>query len=170
MRQLDMALARRPVAAPAKKATTPTRVTQPMPQGGQPLAPGIRSQMEAGFGQGLGQVRLHYDAAAHDSARRLNARAYTAGNHAVMGAGQYDAQSPASRGVIAHAIAHVLQNRDPVAALTPVSKASEAALEADAEQASRALSQGQMGRVRASMARPGILRAGNSAPRRSLRV
>ena len=164
MRQLDMALARRPVAAPAKKATTPTRVTQPMPQGGQPLAPGIRSQMEAGFGQGLGQVRLHDDAAAHDSARRLNARAYTAGNHAVMGAGQYDAQSPASRGVIAHAIAHVLQNRDPVAALTPVSKASEAALEADAEQASRALSQGQMGRVRASMARPGILRAGNSAP------
>src|SRR5579863_1124990 len=57
--------------------------------GGQPLDPDARAAMEARFGHDFGQVRIHADPAGGRSARALNARAYTAGDHIVFAPGAY---------------------------------------------------------------------------------
>jgi hypothetical protein len=56
-------------------------------------------------------VRIHADAHAAESARAMNARAYTVGRDIVFGAGQYEPQSETGRRLIAHELTHVLQQR-----------------------------------------------------------
>src|SRR4051794_21726734 len=46
---------------------------------GAPLDPAVRLQLEARFGVGLGNVRLHRGTAASASAKQLGARAFTVG-------------------------------------------------------------------------------------------
>jgi outer membrane protein OmpA-like peptidoglycan-associated protein len=78
---------------------------------GRSLDAGTRNLMERRFGHNFGGVRVHNDARAADSARSVNALAYTTGNHVVFGAGQY---APATRGgqkLIAHELTHVLQQQ-----------------------------------------------------------
>ena len=48
--------------------------------GGQPLDPGVRADMEARLGHDFGDVRVHHDARAEESARAVNAHAYTVGS------------------------------------------------------------------------------------------
>jgi hypothetical protein len=55
----------------------------------------------------FGGVRVHTDATAAASARTINARAYTVGNHIVFADGQYDRASTAGRELLAHELAHV---------------------------------------------------------------
>jgi hypothetical protein len=52
---------------------------------------------------------VHSDSDAAASAGDLNARAYTLGNHVVFGAGQYAAGTRAGQRLIAHELAHVVQ-------------------------------------------------------------
>ncbi|WLE99267.1 MAG: DUF4157 domain-containing protein [Candidatus Electrothrix communis] len=54
---------------------------------GQPLDAGTRSFMEPRFGQDFSGVRVHTDGQAAESARAVNARAYTVGRDVVFGAG-----------------------------------------------------------------------------------
>src|SRR5829696_5161389 len=56
---------------------------------GRPLAGPTRSFMEARFGADFSGVRMHDDARAAESARAVDAHAYTVGNHLVFGAGRY---------------------------------------------------------------------------------
>lgn len=80
--------------------------------GGTPLAPEVRADMEARFGgQDFGDVRVHTDQAAHDSARAVNAQAYTVGSNIVFQRGGYDPASPAGQHVLAHELTHVVQQR-----------------------------------------------------------
>lgn len=76
---------------------------------GRPLDPGVRSFMEPRFGRDFSQVRVHDDGRASDSARDVHALAYTVGRHTVFGAGQYEPHSSAGRQLIAHELAHVVQ-------------------------------------------------------------
>ena len=78
---------------------------------GMALPGPLRGFFEPRMGFGLGDVRLHTDAAAAQSARALNARAYTVGNDVHFGAGQYQPGTPAGRHLIAHELAHVGQQR-----------------------------------------------------------
>jgi hypothetical protein len=78
---------------------------------GAPLQPHIRTAMEAAFGHDFSDVRVHDDSRAAASSQALGARAYTVGRHIVFGAEQYDAASSAGRGLIAHELAHVIQQR-----------------------------------------------------------
>jgi hypothetical protein len=73
------------------------RMTEPGPPGAAP------SQYD------FGQVRVHTDAKAAESARAMNARAYTFGREIVFGAGQYAPQTSAGRRLLAHELAHVAQ-------------------------------------------------------------
>jgi len=57
----------------------------------------------------FGQVRLHTDARAAESARAMNALAYTVGRDVVFGAGQYRPESPDGRRLLAHELTHVVQ-------------------------------------------------------------
>ena len=82
----------------------------PAPAGpGQGLPGGIRAAFEPAYGQRLDHVRVHTDTAAADAAAGLAARAYTIGHDIVFGAGQYDPGSHAGRRLIAHELAHVVQ-------------------------------------------------------------
>jgi hypothetical protein len=68
-----------------------------------------RALMEPRLGHDFGQVRVHADAKAAASARALNARAFTFGREIVFGAGQYAPQTAAGRRLLAHELAHVVQ-------------------------------------------------------------
>jgi hypothetical protein len=77
--------------------------------GGAPLPAGVRGFMESRFGHDFGRVRVHTGSRADAAARSIQARAYTLGRDVVFGAGQYAADSTAGRRLIAHELAHVIQ-------------------------------------------------------------
>ena len=58
--------------------------------GGHPLGADVRADMEARLGHDFGQVRVHDDAAAHSSAKAMNANAYTVGSNIVFQRDHYD--------------------------------------------------------------------------------
>jgi uncharacterized protein DUF4157 len=72
---------------------------------GRPLDDDTRTEMEARLGADFSNVRLHTDAVAQDSAAEVGARAYTSGEHVVIGDGGGDAHT------LAHELTHVLQQR-----------------------------------------------------------
>lgn len=76
---------------------------------GQPLDPIIRAEMESRFGHDFGQVRVHTNANSARSARLLNAQAYTIGQDIVFGKDRYVPQSGAGKLLLAHELAHVIQ-------------------------------------------------------------
>ena len=78
---------------------------------GAPLEPAVRTDMEARLGHDFGDVKVHTDAAAHDSAASVGAHAYTVGNNVVFQRDAYDPVSPAGRTTLAHELTHVVQQR-----------------------------------------------------------
>lgn len=84
---------------------------------GQPLAGVTRRNMEQHFGHDFSGVRVHTDAAAADSAATVNAQAYTVGSHVVFGAGQYAPQTTQGQGLLAHELAHVVQQQGAIGTL-----------------------------------------------------
>ena len=76
---------------------------------GRPLDPEIRAFMEPRFGHDFGKVRVHADAEAAASARSIGALAYTIGSHVVFGAGMYAPTTDTGRRLLAHELAHVVQ-------------------------------------------------------------
>jgi hypothetical protein len=76
---------------------------------GRPLDSDTRAFMESQFGCNLVDVRVHTDAKAAESARTLNALAYTTGRQIVFAAGRYDPGSVTGRQLLAHEIVHSLQ-------------------------------------------------------------
>jgi|GEM_PF-5622902 len=65
------------------------------------------------FGLDLRGVRIHDDSRAAASARALGAQAFTAGRDIVFGSGRYDLESKAGRTLLAHELAHVIQQGGP---------------------------------------------------------
>ncbi|MEU9851124.1 DUF4157 domain-containing protein [Streptomyces sp. NPDC047985] len=77
---------------------------------GRPLDDETREDMEARFGADFSDVRIHDDSAARASAAEVGARAYTSGNHVVIG------DDGADEHTLAHELTHVIQQRQgPVA-------------------------------------------------------
>jgi hypothetical protein len=79
--------------------------------GGKPLDADTRADMEQRLGHDFGDVRVHTDAAAHESARSMNAQAYTVGSDVVFQRDRYDPASPGGRHMLAHELTHVVQQR-----------------------------------------------------------
>jgi len=77
--------------------------------GGKPLDAATRQFMEPRLGHDLGQVRLHDDGVASASATALNASAYTVGSDIVFQQGLLAPQTAAGRRLLAHELAHVVQ-------------------------------------------------------------
>ncbi len=76
---------------------------------GQPLDPATRSEMSRRFNRDLSPVRVHTGTSAAVSARELDALAYTVGRHIAFGAGMYRPRSGEGQRLLAHELAHVLQ-------------------------------------------------------------
>jgi hypothetical protein len=79
--------------------------------GGTPLPENVRTDMESHVGADLGDVRVHTGGAAAESAKAVQARAYTVGNDVVFGSGAYEPQSEQGRHTLAHELTHVVQQR-----------------------------------------------------------
>jgi len=79
---------------------------------GRPLAPSARSFFETRFGADFSAVRIHDDRSAAVSARALDANAFTVGNDISFAAGVYAPEAPAGRRILAHELAHVIQQRE----------------------------------------------------------
>lgn len=89
--------------------TAPVSVDRVLSGSGRPLDAAIQQDMGQRFGHDFSQVRVHSDAAAEQSAQDVNAHAYTVGHNLVFGAGQFALGSRAGRRLLAHELAHVVQ-------------------------------------------------------------
>ncbi|MBE9572212.1 MAG: DUF4157 domain-containing protein, partial [Proteobacteria bacterium] len=82
---------------------------QAMRGSGQPLPEITRALMGQRFGYDFSQVRVHTGGQAAETAKTLNARAFTVGQDIVFGAGQYAPSVPAGQRLVAHELTHVVQ-------------------------------------------------------------
>ena len=76
---------------------------------GQPLDDSTRAFMEPRFNQDFSHVRVHTDAKAAESARAVNALAYTVGRDIVMKRDEYAPATDAGKRLLAHELVHVIQ-------------------------------------------------------------
>lgn len=76
---------------------------------GQKLDSSARHFFERRFGADFSKVRIHSGSGAAASAGSIGARAYTRGHDIVFGAGEYQPSSPGGRALIAHELAHHVQ-------------------------------------------------------------
>jgi hypothetical protein len=93
----------------AGPATAPPIVGEALRSPGRSLPASARAALEPGFGRDFSGVRVHTDAKAAESARAVQARAYTVGQDIVFGAGQYDPDSVAGLHLLAHELTHTVQ-------------------------------------------------------------
>jgi len=79
--------------------------------GGSPLAPDVKGEMESRLGHDFSDVRVHNDSQAHESARSVNAHAYTVGSNVVFQRDRFDPSSSEGKTMLAHELTHVVQQR-----------------------------------------------------------
>jgi hypothetical protein len=99
----------RRAANKAEPSPVPPIVHEVLSSPGRPLDAATRAFMEPRFGHDFGQVRVHTDARAAESARAVNALAYTVGRDVVFGTGQYEQGTIEGRRLLAHELTHVVQ-------------------------------------------------------------
>ena len=103
----------------AEPSIVPPIVHDVLRSPGQPLDLDTRAFMEPRFGHDFSQVRIHADAKAAESARAVNAQAYTVGRDVVFGAEQHAPRTPGGRRLLAHELTHVLQQRQSRGSASP---------------------------------------------------
>lgn len=89
----------------AVPATVHTALLSP----GRPLDPATRGVMESRFAHDFSRVRIHTDDRAAASARAVQAHAYTVGEDVVFARGRFEPSSEGGRQLIAHELAHVVE-------------------------------------------------------------
>jgi len=111
---LQRTIGNRRVGELLRDSTTTTSATDQAVQvgiadPGRALDQPVLAEMESRFGHDFSGVRLHTDARADTSAQALDARAYTVGQDVVFATGQYAPHTEAGRQVLAHELAHTMQ-------------------------------------------------------------
>lgn len=102
---------REPLATSVPDAAPPTDRIDDALAGGAALDPAVRHSMEARFGADFAHVRLHAGARQADAARALEATAFTVGDDIVFAGSIPDAGTYEGRHLLAHELAHVVQQR-----------------------------------------------------------
>lgn len=90
----------------------------------------VRAPMESAFGASFAGVRLHDDETGAALSNRLNARAFTVGEHVAFGRGEFRPGTVGGDALIAHELAHVAQQG---ATASPHAAKSDEPLEQDAD-------------------------------------
>ncbi|MFD8263410.1 DUF4157 domain-containing protein [Streptomyces griseoluteus] len=144
----------------ALSATMRAAVPDVLHSQGQPLDTATRTRMENRLSHDFGQVRVHADARAANSARALGATAYTVGRDIVFGAGQYRPSTGGGDKLLAHELAHVIQQE---AAIEGVRGAESApvggeSLEGEAQAAAESVAGGRQSRVTGRASAAGLQR------------
>lgn len=104
--------ARQPALARSQPRLSPHELTaQPLPPlgTGQPLPHELRAELEPRFGHDFARVRVHADSGAAAATRALHAAAFTQGTHIAFAPGRWAPQQPQGRALLAHELAHVVQ-------------------------------------------------------------
>jgi hypothetical protein len=94
-------------------ASAPPVVHEVLRSPGQPLDAQTRAFMEPRFGRDFTAVRAHTDGKAAESARAVQALAYTVGTDVVFAHQQYAPATPSGKRLLAHELAHVVQQEGP---------------------------------------------------------
>ena len=100
-------------------AAAPPSVHRVLSGTGAPLDSATRAYMEPRFGHSFADVRVHADGAAAESARAVGANAYAVGRDIVFGSGLYAPGTDAGRRLLAHELAHVVQQSGSTASVQP---------------------------------------------------
>lgn len=82
---------------------------------GRSLDAGVKSRMESAFGHDFSRVRIHADGKAGQLSDNLNARAFTVGPDIAFASGEYQPNTPVGDALLAHELAHVVQQSGEVA-------------------------------------------------------
>ncbi|MFP5261552.1 MAG: DUF4157 domain-containing protein [Blastocatellia bacterium] len=101
-----------------READTPRQIESELGQG-QSLDATVRSRMESAFGHDFSHVRVHTDRRAAGLSDGLNARAFTIGSDIAFGAGEYQPGSLIGDALLAHELAHVVQQGGGVSSVMP---------------------------------------------------
>jgi hypothetical protein len=101
----------RKAAGEAPRGFAPSVVHDALRSPARHLDPGTRTLMESRFGHDFGRVRVHTDDIATRSARAVAANAYTVGDNIVFDRGRYAPETDAGRRLLAHELAHVVQQQ-----------------------------------------------------------
>ena len=80
--------------------------------GGDPLSNKEKTFFESGMGYDFSNVRIHTDNNANESAKNINALAYTHGNDIVFNSGQYQPNTAEGKKLLAHELTHVVQQKN----------------------------------------------------------
>jgi hypothetical protein len=87
----------------------PPVVNEVLREQGRPLDPTTRAFFESRFGHDFSRVRIHADSIAASAAQSVCANAFTLGSDVVFGAGCYEPKSETGQHLLAHELAHVVQ-------------------------------------------------------------
>ena len=101
----------RPLMRKQAPARLPPMVHEVLKSPGQSLDDDTRTFMESRLSHDFSQVRVHIDSRAADSARAVNALAYTVGRDVIFGAGRYAPNTRVGQRLLAHELAHVMQQQ-----------------------------------------------------------
>lgn len=137
------------------ESLAPSSVHKVLRSPGQPLDPWTRSFMEPRFGRDFSRVRIHTDAEAAQSAGGLLASAYTVGDDIVFAKGRYAPSTSEGSRLLAHELAHVVQDAGRPATLRrkPDPKLSEAQLRVQIVDALEAIKTRALDAVTSAIAR-----------------
>jgi hypothetical protein len=136
--------------------TAPPIVHEVLRGPGRPLDNDTRFFMESRFNQDFSQVRIHTGDRASESAKSINAKAYTLGSNVVFGSGEYKPKANTGKEILAHELTHVVQqnfNGQPMDLASPT--VMPAAHPAERE-ALKAVQQLQAGSIIPSVSSQGI--------------
>jgi hypothetical protein len=118
-------LQKKPAGPQAAAGEAPASAHEVLRSPGQPLDAAAREFMEPRFGHDFSGVRVHTGTSAEQSARDVNAHAYTVGHNMVFGVGRFAPGTQDGRRLIAHELTHVVQQeRSGVAAIQCYSDAT----------------------------------------------
>ena len=135
--------------------------------GGAPLDTDTKGFMESRLGADFGDVRVHTDGAASESARSVQAHAYTVGTDVVFQSGKYAPENDSGKRMLAHELTHVVQQRSGPVAGTPaeggikISHPSDSFEQAAESSADRVMSAQPVGPAAASPAPASVQRQGD---------
>ncbi len=90
-------------------ADTGLHVDRPLAHEGEPLPVSTQTFMERRFGRDFSAVRIHTGPAAADAAAALRARAFTLGTNVAFASNEYAPSTEGGRRLVAHELAHVVQ-------------------------------------------------------------
>ena len=121
--------------------------------GGHSLDSRVQSQMSAAFGYDFSGVRVHTDSSAAQLSTDLQARAFTIGSHVAFAPGEYRPGTLIGDALIAHELAHVVQQSGAAGAPVPQRKAqsNDKSLEEDADRSAAGAVASLWGRVNNSV-------------------